>query len=168
MKYLVIGGLAVIAVGEPRTTADVGVIVYAPRERMLSLITDAAATGFEARVEDERKRFDETGTLRFRKGPFQLDVIGASLPFEDEAHARALKRKLFGRTVCLPTAEDLVLLKVLAGREKDLLDATGVVRRHRATLDVHYIERHLRHLCEVAEDMSAMHRFERVLEKGAR
>jgi hypothetical protein len=33
-----------------------------------------------------------------------------------------------------------MLFKVLAGREKDLLDAIGVVRRHRDGLDWTYIE----------------------------
>jgi len=168
VPYLVIGGLAVIAVGEPRTTADVDVIAYAPREQLLALVDLAADTGFEVRPDVERTRLDETGTLRFRKRPFQLDIIGASLPFEDEALARALKKKMFGKSVRLPTPEDLVLLKVLSGRDKDLLDATGVVRRHGERLDVRYIERHLRELCELAEDMAAFRRFEEVMKKGSR
>jgi hypothetical protein len=166
VRYLVIGGLAVVAVGEPRTTGDVDVIVYAPRERMIALVDDAARAGFEASADVERTRLDETGTLRFRKGSFQLDVIGASLPFEDEALARAMKKKLFGRTVSLPTPEDLLLLKVLAGRDKDMLDAVGIVRRHGSRLDVKYVERHLRELCELAEDMAAWRRLEDVVKKG--
>lgn len=168
VPFLVIGGLAVIAVGEPRTTADVDVIVYAPRDEMLALASAASRSGFVAPLEAETARLDETGTLRFTKGPFQLDIIAASLPFEDEALARAMKKKLFGAAVRLPTPEDLLLLKVVAGRDKDMLDAAGIIRRHRAKLDVHYVERHLRDLCELAEDMSALRRFQDVLEKSSR
>ncbi len=35
-----------------------------------------------------------------------------------------------------PSPEDLILFKILAGRDKDILDATGVARRHAGRLDV--------------------------------
>lgn len=81
--YLIIGGLAVGAVGEPRMTGDVDVIGYLSMEQASALIDAAVVGGFEV-ASDERERLDATGTLRFRKGRFQLDIILASLPFEDE------------------------------------------------------------------------------------
>jgi hypothetical protein len=51
----------------------------------------------------------------------------------------------------------------LAGRDKDMLDATGVARRHGARLDVDSQHRTLRPICELAEDMGAWNRLERVL-----
>ncbi|HEY4158173.1 MAG TPA: hypothetical protein VGM29_08750 [Polyangiaceae bacterium] len=62
----------------------------------------------------------------------------------------------------LPTPEDLLLFKVLAGRDKDLLDAAGIARRHRATLDWPYVERVVRELCDQAEDMAAWQRLEQL------
>ncbi len=123
IRFLVIGGLAVAAVGEPRLTGDVDVIAFVSLEEAEELIAAGAAHGFEVDVSLERRRLQETHTLRFGRGYFQLDLILASLPFEEAAFARSTKRRLFGHLVPLPSAEDLILLKVLAGRDNDLLDA---------------------------------------------
>ncbi len=65
------------------------------------------------------------------------------------------------RTTASP--EDLILLKVLAGRDKDMLDATGVARRHAERLDIPYLEQTLRPICDLAEDMTPWNRLKRVL-----
>lgn len=163
VRYLVIGGLAVMAVGEPRTTADADVIAFLTASEAESLITKASHAGFELREDVERERLATTGTLRFRRGPFQIDLITASLPFEEVAFGRAHYHKLFG--ICLPfsSPEDLILFKVLAGRDKDVFDAIGVARRHRGRLDRTYLEQTLQPLCERAEDLAPWHRLQRVL-----
>ena len=163
LRYLVIGGLAVVAIGEPRTTADADAIVFVTPPEADSLIQQAAAAGFDVRTDVERERLATTGTIRFRNGRFQIDLITASLPFEEMAHERASRYELFGIRLPFPSPEDLILLKVLAGRDKDMLDATGVARRHAERLDIPYLEATLRPLCELAEDMAPWSRLQRVL-----
>ena len=82
IRTLVVGGLAVIVVGEPRMTADADAVVFVSPSEAQSLIHQAAEAGFELSEETERRRLEETGTIRFRKGRFQIDLITASLPFE--------------------------------------------------------------------------------------
>lgn len=166
VRHLVIGGLAVIAVGEPRMTGDVDVVAYLTETEAEALLGRALQAGFQLDPDMERQRLRTTGTLRLRRGGFQLDMIVASLPFEDLAYRRAVHHKLFGRLVRLPTPEDLILFKVLAGRDKDLLDATGVVRRHSERIDWDYVESVLRELCDLAEDMTAWRRLEQVRAKA--
>jgi hypothetical protein len=84
-RFLVIGGLAVVVVGEPRTTADADAIVFVSEAEAEWLIGQAAAAGFEVREDVERERLAATGTMRFRRGRFQIDLITASLPFENAA-----------------------------------------------------------------------------------
>jgi hypothetical protein len=163
IRFLVIGGLAVVAVGEPRTTADADAIVFVSLAEAAALIRQAAKAGFEVREDVERERLAATGTMRFRRGRFQIDLITASLPFEDAAYERASRHDLFGIRLPFPSPEDLILFKVLAGRDKDMLDAAGVVRRHGDRLDVAYLERTLRPICELAEDMAPWNRLHRVL-----
>lgn len=167
LRHLVIGGLAVGVLGEARTTGDVDVIAYASNDEAIALITRASDAGFDVQPEVERERLRATGTLRFRHGPFQLDVILASLPFEDAADARALSKRLFGRVVRFPTPEDLVVFKVLAGRDKDMVDAVGVARRHLGSLDRGYIERTIQEICDLAEDMEPWRRLETVMRKAS-
>jgi hypothetical protein len=167
IRHLVIGGLAVGAIGEARTTGDVDVVGFASPEDAEALITKATEAGFNLRPEVEHERLRETGTLRFRHGPFQLDIILASLPFEEVAYARAVKKRLFGRLVPLPTPEDLILFKVLAGRDKDILDAIGVARRHLPRLDRQYLEETIQGICDLAEDTQPWQRLEDVLRRAA-
>ncbi len=167
VRHLVIGGLAVGAIGEARTTGDVDVIGYASPEDAEALIAKASAAGFDVRPEIEHERLRATGTLRFRHGSFQLDIILASLPFEEAAHARSVKKQIFGRMVPLPTPEDLILFKVLAGRDKDILDAIGVARRHLSKLDRRYLEGTIQTICDLAEDTEPWRRLETVLRKAA-
>jgi hypothetical protein len=162
-RFLVVGGLAVVVVGEPRTTADADAIVFVSSSEAESLVRCAIEAGFQARTDVERERLATTGTLRFRRGRFQIDLITASLPFEEAAYERASIHTLFGIPLPFPSPEDLILLKVLAGRDKDMLDATGVARRHAGRLDVGYLERTLRSICDLAEDMAPWQRLERVL-----
>jgi hypothetical protein len=166
VRHLVIGGLAVVAIGEPRLTGDVDVIAYVTEADVDRLITAALDGGFELDASVERERFERTGTLRFRRDAFQLDLIRASLPFEDEAFRRSSLRRLFGRSARLPTPEDLILFKVLAGRDKDMLDATGVAKRHASALDLEYLRRTLRPICDLAQDAAPWHRLESVLQKA--
>jgi hypothetical protein len=123
----------------------------------------AAGAGFEVQPAVERERLATTGTLRFRRGTFQIDLITASLPFEEAAFQRASRHELFGVLLPFPSPEDLILFKVLAGRDKDMLDAVGVVRRHRDHLDITYLETTLQPICELAEDQSPWRRLQRVI-----
>jgi hypothetical protein len=166
VPYLIIGGLAVATIGQPRATGDVDVIGYMPMEKAIALIDAAVAADFRV-APDEREKLEATGTLRFHKSQFQLDIILASLPFEDDARARARKHRLFGRLVPLPTPEDLILFKVIAGRDKDLVDAVGVARRHLPALDRRYLRSALEAVCELAEDLVPLRRLEEVLRKAS-
>jgi hypothetical protein len=78
-----------------------------------------------------------------------------------------VKKRLFGRLVPLPTPEDLILFKVLAGRDKDILDAIGVARRHLPRLDRRYLENTIQGICDLAEDMQPWRRLEDVLRRAA-
>lgn len=162
-RYLVIGGLAVVVVGEPRTTADADAIVFVSPSEAESLIRAATRAGFDLDEAVERERLARTGTMRFRKGRFQIDLITASLPFEEAASARASCYELFGVRLPFPSPEDLILFKTLAGRDKDMLDATGVARRHRDRLDIPYLEATMRSICDAAEDVSPWSRLQQVL-----
>ncbi len=163
VRFLVIGGLAVIVIGEPRLTADADVIVFMSPPEAEALITKGTEAGFDVRQDVERERLATTGTMRLRRGLFQLDLITASLPFEDVAYDRASVHRVFGMSLRFPSPEDMILFKVLAGRDKDMLDAAGIVRRHRDHLDITYIEKTLLPICDTAEDMTPWNRLNRIL-----
>jgi hypothetical protein len=54
-RYLVVGGLAVIVVGEPRTTADADAIIFVSTTEAEALIRAAVAAGFDVHEAVERE-----------------------------------------------------------------------------------------------------------------
>src|SRR4029453_8821511 len=152
----------------PRTTGDADVLAYVDAAQARALLRRAKKAGFQLDLKAETASLEETGTFCLRRGPFHLDIILASLPFEEIAYRRATSRKLFGRTLKFPTPEDLILLKVLAGDPKDLVDAVGVARRHGKELDRKYLERTVRPLCDLAQDMAPWVRLQEVLSSARR
>lgn len=71
----------------------------------------------------------------------------------------------FGPGFVFPTcsAEDLLVHKCFAGRDRDLADAEQVVVRNRKTLDLNYIRYWLKKLGLAIEDSEIPNRFERLL-----
>lgn len=158
-RHLVIGGIAVTAVGEPRLTADIDVIVYASLEQVETLLAYATKHGFKANIATELEAAREGGSLRIDRGRFHFDLIVRSLFIEDLAYEHSRLRKLFGRMVRFPSPEDLAILKVVAGRSRDLVDVEGILRRHGSKLDRRYIEATLRKVCDLAEDHAILDRW---------
>ena len=56
IRTLVVGGLAIIVVGEPRMTADADAVVFVSPSEPQSLIHQATEAGIELSEETERRR----------------------------------------------------------------------------------------------------------------
>jgi predicted nucleotidyltransferase len=146
-KYVIIGGVAVTAVGEPRFTADLDAVIFVDDKAIEPLLAAAADRGFELDLDAEREAIAAGRSIRLTRGTFHFDLLVRSLFIEDQALERSRTIKVFRRAVRFPSPEDLLILKLAAGRPRDLLDAEGIMRRHGRALDRKYVERTLRALC---------------------
>jgi hypothetical protein len=161
-KYVIIGGLAVSLIGEPRLTHDIDLILSIPEsdiQYFLKLIIDK---GFDLNMQKELKRIERTGTFRFSIGFFHADVILASSTFEDSVFKRRRRIKLVDKKAYFPSPEDLIILKIMVGREKDMLDAKSIVIRHKNKLDKKYIEKWTQKISDEAQDMTIWNRLSKL------
>jgi hypothetical protein len=73
----------------------------------------------------------------------RVDLMLADSPFHREALRRASTVDLpgFGGSIGVIACEDLILLKLAAGRILDLADAAALVRANRGQLDLGYLGR---------------------------
>jgi len=135
------GGLAVIVWGRPRVTQDLDLLVDLDSERAERLLALAAQQGY---------RFDfaeaalllEGGFLRLEPvadPPIALDLLVADTPLHQQALARARVFELAGEQVPVLTAEDLILLKLVAFRPKDTFDLETVIDAMGDRLDLPYL-----------------------------
>ena len=78
----------------------------------------------------------------------RADIIFATLPWEKHAISRSHTKLVAGKTVSVVSVEDLILMKIISERQKDIEDARRLLRRYRTSLDRGYLEPLLRELAE--------------------
>jgi hypothetical protein len=149
LPYMIVGGQANAVWGQPRATLDIDVTVWAEGR------SDAVATvasRFRPLVGDPAAFVRDTRVLPLEsRDGVRIDVIFGMLPFEQEAIARARSVRIGRRDVRVCSAEDLVLMKIVSERPRDLDDARGVVVRRLLDLDLDYLEPRVRELAALLD-----------------
>jgi hypothetical protein len=131
VRWYVFGAQAVIAAGVPRLTADIDVTVELPRGGPRALIAALARAGIALRpVGDVATFIAETRVIPAIHVASQLpiDVVLAGPGLEEDMLARARRRPVGGTDVPFVDTPDLIALKILAGRDKDLEDVRALGR----------------------------------------
>lgn len=96
-----------------------------------------------------------------------IDIALGAMPFEESAIRRASAHEVavdLALTTC--SAEDLVVFKAFAGRDRDWLDIEGIVTRQGPRLDEALIWRELLPLLQLKEDGVTEARLRRLLAAG--
>ncbi|MGH9364027.1 MAG: nucleotidyl transferase AbiEii/AbiGii toxin family protein, partial [Thermoanaerobaculia bacterium] len=166
-SFCFIGGLAVQRWGEPRLTQDVDLTILTGFGREAEFI-DALLGKLTARRPDARDfALRNRVVLLQSSARIPIDVSLGALAFEERLVKRA-SCHMFSPGVELETcsAEDLVVLKAFAGRDRDWADIEGVVLRQAGRLGVKLIWRELVPLLELKEDAAGKDRLEVILARG--
>lgn len=164
---MVIGGLAVAARGRPRMTGDADLTIAMPRDGEEELIRRCLAAGFRALPEEplEFVRTRRVLPLEADDGS-RVDAIVAGSPYEIEAIGRSTDVVVHGVILRVACAEDVVIHKLVAGRERDIDDARSVVRRNGASFDRELVRSVVLPLAAAIADDGLMRRMEDVLASG--
>jgi Nucleotidyl transferase AbiEii toxin, Type IV TA system len=153
LKAIIIGGIAIFRWGEPRATRDVDFTVLCPSGEESPQIT-AILDRLRGRIDDADEFAARNRVLLLNASNGRpVDIVLGGLPFEARAVARG-SRFEFAPGVALRTcsAEDLVVMKAFAGRDRDLADISGILVRQSAHLDWKLIEEELRPLLEIKDE----------------
>jgi len=162
-RWYVFGAQAVIAYGVPRLSADVDVTLALVPDAPEPFASDMQGAGFSPRVEDP------DFIRRTRVMPFvhvatgmPIDVVLAGSGLEEEFLDRAKVVDVGGTSVPFIDVGDLIIAKVLAGRPKDVDDASAVWRLHHQEMDANRIRRTLRLLEEALAQSDLVSTFEAI------
>lgn len=141
VRYLVVGGVAVVLHGHLRTTADLDLVVELAPENARRAIAALARLGFRPRAPVPAEQFadaavrqawiDEKDLTVFSLWSDDLPEVEVDLfvkePFDfGAAYARAVRVPLDTTTVTVVSLADLVALKRAAGRPVDLEDVAAL------------------------------------------
>lgn len=165
-RFCFIGGLAVLRWGEPRLTRDVDLTLIVGYGGEATFV-DALLERFTARVGDAREfALRNRVVLVSASNGVPIDVALGALPFEERAAARSSPFAI-GEDLTLRTcsAEDLVVHKVFAGRERDWLDVEGVIVRQGPALDQEIVWKEVLPLLELKDATGDAERLQGLFER---
>jgi hypothetical protein len=130
VKYLVVGGFAVIFHAQPRFTKDMDLFIKSDPENARS--TFAALAEFGAPLQEIcAEDFTDRGTFfRFGSDPNGFDILpdipGVDFDEAWERRVETVVDTATGLKANFISAEDLIASKMAAGRPQDLADADAV------------------------------------------
>ena len=162
IRYAVMGGIAVRVYGIPRPTHDVDFTLAIHRDKLPDLYEAVRELGYTVPEEFAGGWVDEVAgmpLIKFRlylqgRG-VDIDVFLAESPFQEQLLARRRRQQIDELPAWFVSPEDLVLLKLLARRPRDIADI-GDILFTQGQLD----EAYLRHW---ADQLGVLVELERVL-----
>lgn len=164
-QYAIIGGIALAQWGVARYTHDVDIKLLVP---------DAEYGKTRTAL---RKLFPQQAREHLTENPFIVavtihDVIVdflLALPgYEELIIERAVQRNLGGWFAPICSAEDLLVQKVVAGREKDWLDVEALLIEQSHRLDEAYIQYWLDQFAEALENSTLLTQYQQLVAKVKR
>jgi len=138
VRYLVVGGLAVNLHGVPRTTQDVDLIISLDKDNVVNLCRLMKDMGYVPRLPvdplgmADRKTLEDWTENRnltafsfyHREANYKVVDIVLVQPLNfNEAYQRKIVINAGDMEVCLVSLDDLIKMKIVAGRPRDLSDA---------------------------------------------
>lgn len=129
---VVIGGVAASVLGRPRLTQDVDALAILPEGEWANALSTAAHHGILPRIESplDFARRSRVLLMRHVESGIDIDVTFGGLLFERAAVDNSKIHYIGGLRIRLPRVEDLLIMKAVARRPKDLQDIEGLLAAH--------------------------------------
>jgi hypothetical protein len=129
---ILIGGVAASLLGRPRTTRDVDVLIILDAPHWQTFLDAGVAFGFKPRISEPIEFAGKSRVLLVRHEPsgIDVDVVFGALSFEEEAVRHQVVVDIGDLRVPLPTPEDLIVMKAVAHRPRDLIDIQSILDAH--------------------------------------
>ncbi|MDR2338303.1 MAG: hypothetical protein LBE20_06665 [Deltaproteobacteria bacterium] len=166
-QFCFIGGLALQRWGENRVTQDLNLTIMTGINNEEKFV-NALLKKYLSRVDDPLEfALENRIALLKTSNNIAIDISFASLPYEEKLISRASYYNyldIFSILTC--SAEDLIVLKTFAGRQKDLMDVAGVLIKQGKSLDIEYIKEELSALAELREDLEIMNILDKLLKEN--
>jgi hypothetical protein len=138
VRWYLFGAQAAILHGAARLTADVDATIDLGDRPVPTLLAALGRHGFAARVDDAVEFVSRTRVLPAThvSSGFGVDLVLAGTGIEAVFLARSQRHTIEGVAFPVACAEDMVTMKVLAGRPKDLEDAAAILSAQGATMSI--------------------------------
>jgi hypothetical protein len=147
ITYAIMGGIAVGAHGIPRPTHDLDFKIRIERHRLPELYGAAEKLGYsvpDAFAAGWVDLVNEMPLVRVRQwlegNAIDIDLFLSESPFQESVLARRVPMEIDTGVAWLVSAEDLILLKLIASRPRDIADIFDILLAQ-GELDEEYLQR---------------------------
>ncbi len=161
-SYALIGGFAVAFHGIPRPTRDIDILCAFPQVSLPGILEKFLARGFTLQPQDVIRELREDHLSRVHYRRVRVDLLDAVVPVFKRTVERAREEEIRGRRVRVASPEDLIALKIIAGRDDDLRDVRGILATQGGRLDLAEVRRSLKECC----DQGRIDGFERLVREA--
>lgn len=129
LRWYLFGAQAVAAHGVPRSTDDIDLTVELGERSLSELTGPLAKAGFQPLIADlafaaETRVFP----VHHRASGWNLDIVLAGPGIEETILSEVVRFRVGATEIPVISVENLVALKILAGRPRDLEDIRGLLR----------------------------------------
>ncbi len=157
IDYVLIGGIAVIAYGNPRTTVDIDIIIQLEKEDIKEFAEFLKSEGFFSDPHDLKKALHEKShfTAEMKDTLFRIDLKGVYSKNDRRTMNNRKKIEFEGIPMFIASPEDTIAHKLLYGSEQDINDAEGIYIRQLKRLNISYLKKICKEM-NVEEDLDKM------------
>ncbi|MBM3290384.1 MAG: hypothetical protein FJY92_09555 [Candidatus Hydrogenedentes bacterium] len=140
IPYMVVGGQAVLRYGEPRLTRDIDVVIGREATALGPVIEVVRRCGLHILPESPEAFVCDTMVLPCEDlaSHIRIDIIFGVSGFETEAFERTRPIRIGSADVQFVSPEDLIVMKIIAGRPRDLDDVRAIALKNPA-LDLDHV-----------------------------
>jgi predicted nucleotidyltransferase len=169
-RYVLIGGMAVIARGVRRHTDDIDATVWAEDISIDQLIAVLATRNIVPRISDAREFAATRQVLLLVHEPssITMEISLGWLPFELSAIEQAESIEIADTRLRVARAEDLVIFKAVAWRDRDRSDIEKLLELHGENIDLGRVRSILREFAEALEEPERVTELDKLIARTKR
>ncbi|MGA2062152.1 MAG: nucleotidyl transferase AbiEii/AbiGii toxin family protein [Thermoguttaceae bacterium] len=165
VPYMIFGGQAVLLYGEPRITRDIDVTLgldAAQPEPILRLIKLLRLIVLVDEVEDFLRQTFVLPVLD-PESNIRIDFVFSLSEFERQAIKRSKQVAIGNVKIRFVSLEDLIILKIFAGRPRDLEDVKSLIKKNPG-FDRSFVETSLQDF-DSELDIHCLHSFNQIMQE---
>jgi len=163
VPYMIIGGQAVLLYGSPRFTRDIDITLGLNIDKFQTIKTLCSALQIKITPENPEIFVKDTMVLPAEDtdSKIRVDFIFSFTPYEKNAISRAKEVMIGGYPVKFASPEDVIVLKMFAGRAIDKEDVKNILLKQ-TKLDLKYIKKWLTVFQQIPEHKNILNNFEAI------
>ncbi len=162
----VVGGVAASIYGRPRATRDIDLVAIADETLWSELLQSGAQFGIGPRQADalEFAKISRVILLEHRPTAVEIDLSVAGIAFETSMVASATPVTLSGVEIRLARPDDILVMKSLALRPRDIADIEGILQVQEG-LDLNRVREVLSEFSEILEQEDYVAEWDRIVKR---